>query len=923
MAVERSGEIRSFICRVVIRDGEAYIVEPSQRMFLFFGTTEESYKNGILARVRSYAGAQSAKILQKTLTEKASLGCDFHVICPVRRADGSACELQIDGYTSESSGPGRVYNLIATDVSELVNARRTSEELSQKLSSTLVDTINRLPNNSAIYRILDDGRSLEPESYSDEFYRMCGYTREEDLFSGDAYGGVHPDDAPALIAFIAGRLADEEPFHAVYRIITRAKKYKWVSVNFNKFRFAASQYLYAQFTDIDDLKKQEQQLAEQYSSAQEFIDSVSDSYLVTRRVNLTRNRVELVNGMRPLPKVRAYDDYELSIRELLNSMPREQDRRECREFYARESLIEAYRAGRKTLSKDYQLLSDDGELLWARCVITLAQRPDSEDVISFSAVSDVSREKIVETLFNGVLLKRYDFIACLNANKNTASIVSICSHFEEEDYIRDTDDYDSAMRGFAGRFVSVADRRRYIEFMSLDNVVRRLDSDGVCAGTFTLGEGAGARSKCVEFFYIDRNSRLIALTRSDVTELQKQQLEQERVLREALSAAQEASRAKSDFLSRMSHDIRTPLNGIIGMAYLAARQANPQETADCLEKIGTSSKFLLGLINDILDMAKAESGKIELHPEPYLMADFDNYIDSVIRPLYEVKNQTFTADTNPVRTVIPIVDILRFNQIMFNLLSNAVKYTPEGGCISLYVKNELVPGHRERITAVVSDNGIGMSEEFQKVLFNPFTQAGRNDVSENRGSGLGLSIAKKMVDLMGGSISVKSKLGEGTTFTVVLDFDYIEAEQATWNRDEGRSAVDYSLLENRHVLLCEDHPLNQEIARKLLEEKDMIVELAENGQRAVELFSRSSCGFYDLVLMDIRMPVMDGYEAARGIRALKRADASSVPIVAMTADAFEDDVAKCLAAGMNSHIAKPVDPEQLYRVVAEAVSNRS
>ena len=216
-----------------------------------------------------------------------------------------------------------------------------------------------------------------------------------------------------------------------------------------------------------------------------------------------------------------------------------------------------------------------------------------------------------------------------------------------------------------------------------------------------------------------------------------------------------------------------------------------------------------------------------------------------------------------------------------------------------------------------------MSEEFQKVLFNPFTQAGRNDVSENRGSGLGLSIAKKMVDLMGGSISVKSKLGEGTTFTVILDFDYIEAEQATWNRDEGRSAVDYSLLENRHVLLCEDHPLNQEIARKLLEEKDMIVELAENGQRAVELFSRSSCGFYDLVLMDIRMPIMDGYEAARGIRALKRADASSVPIVAMTADAFEDDVAKCLAAGMNSHIAKPVDPEQLYRVVAEAVSNRS
>ena len=177
MAEDCNGEIKSFICRVAIRNGEAYIVEPSQRMFRFFGTTEESYKNGILARVRSYAAAESINALQKTLAEKASRGSDFHVICPVRRADGSDCELQLDGYTLEHGGPGRIYNVIATDVSELVNASRKSEEFSQKLDRTLVDTINRLPNNSAIYRILEDGRSLVPESYSDEFCRMGGYTQ--------------------------------------------------------------------------------------------------------------------------------------------------------------------------------------------------------------------------------------------------------------------------------------------------------------------------------------------------------------------------------------------------------------------------------------------------------------------------------------------------------------------------------------------------------------------------------------------------------------------------------------------------------------------------------------------------------------------------------------------------------------------------
>lgn len=393
-------------------------------------------------------------------------------------------------------------------------------------------------------------------------------------------------------------------------------------------------------------------------------------------------------------------------------------------------------------------------------------------------------------------------------------------------------------------------------------------------------------------------------------------------LKMAIRSAEQANQSKSDFLSRMSHDIRTPMNGIIGMTHIARQQPNPPKTDDCLNKIDMSSQFLLGLINDILDMQRVESGRIKLHPEPYPAADFNRYIDAVVKPLYEEKNQIFQADLRCIDNVIPVMDILRFNQVMFNLLSNAVKYTPEGGKITMTVRGELLPGHKERIFTKISDTGIGMSEDFQKVLFEPFTQEERDDTSQKRGSGLGLAIVKKMVDLMGGSITVESQPGQGTTFFVTLDFDYLEADQAHWKKTETQN-ISGSELAGRHILLCEDHPMNQEVAKALLNEKQMIVEVAENGKQGVELFSHSPEGFYDAILMDIRMPVLDGYGAALQIRMLPRTDARTVPIIAMTADAFSDDVQQCLDVGMNDHIAKPVDAGQLYGTLSRAIRKRT
>lgn len=402
-----------------------------------------------------------------------------------------------------------------------------------------------------------------------------------------------------------------------------------------------------------------------------------------------------------------------------------------------------------------------------------------------------------------------------------------------------------------------------------------------------------------------------------VQKIQEQNIELEKSVKKASSA----SDAKSDFLSRMSHDIRTPLNGIIGMTYLTQKMELPDEARNNLDKINTSSKFLLGLVNDILDMSKMESQKIELHPEPYYFEDFSMYLDAVIRPLCEEKHQSFVFDVGHISQRVPLLDIIRINRIYFNLLSNAVKYTPEYGTITLCINEKTVLDEKMQLTTTVSDNGIGMSAEFQKHLFEPFVQENRVDTSEMRGSGLGLAIVKKMVEAMDGDIHVKSEKGKGTEFTIVFTSPCIKQEDIAPKKSTTTRLLheQSNILSGKHVLLCEDHPLNQEIAKALLEEKGMIVFIAENGQEGVNAYLTAPISFYDVVLMDIRMPIMDGFSAVRTIRSIDRPDAKDIPIIAMTADAFEEDIKKCAESGMNGYIAKPIEPAKLYSTIEQAL----
>ena len=373
--------------------------------------------------------------------------------------------------------------------------------------------------------------------------------------------------------------------------------------------------------------------------------------------------------------------------------------------------------------------------------------------------------------------------------------------------------------------------------------------------------------------------------------------------------AEAAAEAKTEFLSRMSHDIRTPMNAIIGLTSLAKDADNLDTVRDYLNKMDSSSKFLLGLINDILDFSKIQNDEMMLHEVAFTCEEFENSIQTVIKPLIDEKKVNFIFHMNSDVDFI-VADKLRFNQIFFNLLSNAVKFTPRGGTIEFIserIENESADRDgKVGLRMIVRDNGIGMSEEFQKRMYDPFLQE-KSDLGDRvRGTGLGLPIVKSLVNAMGGTIEVKSALGEGTEFKVELYVKVIDAPDK-----EQEINVDRDVLSGLHILLVEDNELNAEIAQLLLEAEGAEIVVAANGKEAVDMFEASKNGEMDAILMDMMMPVMDGLTAAKCIRMSKRKDAKTIPIIAMTANAFREDVEKCLDAGMNGHVAKPIDMERI------------
>lgn len=487
--------------------------------------------------------------------------------------------------------------------------------------------------------------------------------------------------------------------------------------------------------------------------------------------------------------------------------------------------------------------------------------------------------------------------------------------------------------------------------------IRAGSFEGLERGEFSFLRPQDARERWVAYsvkpLVFEGKPQLLVVLR-DATAEKEAQLS----MKDARDAAEAANKAKSEFLSRMSHEIRTPMNVIIGMLQIAQGSVgDADKMKESLVKIGAASDHLLGLINDVLDLSKIENGKATLSNEPFRLSSLFAQVTTVARAQCEQKGQELAVSGPDRAAGILVGDAVRLKQMLINLLTNAAKYTPEGGHIRF--ETTVAPGSalgRRSVTFVVADDGIGMSEEFVRHVFDPFTMEGR---SHEQGTGLGMSIVRTIVSMMGGDLSVESELNRGTTFVVTLDLRIaFEAERRALEELEGYlgegaarlglgavpadgrcaaegaagpppsaanaapAAFDPRDLEGLRALVVEDNDLNAEIACELLAGSGLATDRAADGEEACELFAASPEGYYDVILMDVQMPRLNGYEASRRIRALDRADASRVAIIAMSANAFSDDVEASLESGMNAHLPKPIDIRRVLSTIAKFVRAR-
>lgn len=736
-----------------------------------------------------------------------------------------------------------------------------------------------IPADIAVVRRDSMGRFI-PEFLSDGFLEMTGMSEEamRKLRYRDTLDGVHPDERDYVKENLEQCLEEKKNSCELrYRVKKGESDYIWVSAKYSLFRDEGKgEYIFINYYDITAEEEQQEQLRQKYRGQilQHYLLN-DDDILVLGHCNITQNKIlDMVDraDMGLLDKFGSLrEDFFKGVGTLIP------DQREREEFYGKylnEPSLRAFNNGVK-------------EVLMA-CYIELPGKKEGK-YVQFQV----------------------DLI------RNTYTIVS----GEDWDDSEMEGDFLKRVERVREKVVS-DDRELFWEMISPGKILQHLEGRKSYSFTYSCKNKDGMlTTKSMAVTSIDSRLKRICMVRSDVTEMLAAERKEKEELERALSAAEEASRVKSNFLSSMSHDIRTPMNAIMGMTTLALRNIdNKEKVQDYLKKISISSHHLLSLINDILDMNQLECAHMKLDHSCLHLEELLNHLSSIMLPQAQYTGLDFQIERKNIRHPYFMGDPLRLRQIFINLLSNAFKFTAEGGNVWLRVEEiQALKEGRVRYRFCVQDTGIGMSETFVKHLFKPFVRARK--VSEIEGTGLGLSITKGLVDLMGGQISVESRQKEGTTFYVELEFEEADRRTVEVNITQPEDDKEQN-LKGRHFLMVEDNEINAEILGELLRMWGAGFTVKKDGFQAVEEFKNSKPGTYDMIFMDVQMPVMNGYEAARAIRSLPRQDAKDIIIVAMTANAFAEDVQLALDSGMNQHIAKPLDARKLYSTISQLLNGR-
>src|SRR5574344_517158 len=718
-------------------------------------------------------------------------------------------------------------------------------------------------------------------------------------------------------------------FHALYAALARGEKKVTCEIAYKPTAGHGKTYERIVYTMLFDAEGKpakaigiaqnitaEKRDEEKYRKAFHVLDDVHSFSLGSFRLNVSKNSCFAAQS--PYPQIRALaekgtiDDF---VKDLTQTIPDPSTSARIRRDFSSKGLLNAFALGKTRVSSEFPSRFHDGTLHWCEGFVFLFANPKSGEVEGLAYSTLIDERKKTENVISHLTSKKFDYIGIIHLREKTIEFVNKIPFIAFGSSAPSP--YEDWRRYIKGNFVVPEDLDSYNAGTDLSLIEKELFEHGDYAFTWHQHYEGGLSHKQNVYSWLDEKAGDVLVLRSDVTRTYEAEQNQLLLLQNALKSAEEANESKSEFLSRISHDIRTPISIIKSMTSFALQDMEDEtKLREDLKAIDSSNTFLLSLINDVLDISKIESGKIELHPEPYVFKDYLANIVQMGQSLCANKGLHFSVEKSGSVGTIRI-DHIRLNQITLNLLSNAVKYTPIGGSVTFRASS--VPSASKQgylhCRVEIQDTGIGMSEDFQKRMFEPFTQEydNPNRPKANTGTGLGLTIVKRLVDLLGGTIEVKSHLNEGTSIAVI--FEAPEAAESADPDSLPEKAKPLPPLEGR-VLLCEDNVMNQAIAKRILTSFGLQVDVAANGLEAVEAFKTSEKDAYLAILMDLQMPLMNGYEASAKIRSFRRADAKKIPIIAMTADAFTAAFAKSKAAGMNDYLTKPLDPVKIRAVLS-------